>query len=173
MRIETITRTLYSYDELSQASKEKAVRQIDGVYVVDQWWDNVYYSAEQVGVNITSFDDRMAITGELTMDVMSCIKAVMDNHGEDSRTYKISKRYLDQIMAWEEAWTSLRHDDESAYYEKFSDFMDEIHDQYREDILRAYRILLNEEYEYLSSDEAIIEFIRGNNVEFLEDGTEA
>jgi hypothetical protein len=56
MRTETTTRTLYTFDALSEKAKDKARdwwRQSAGH---DQWWEFTFEDAQRVGLKIESFD---------------------------------------------------------------------------------------------------------------------
>jgi len=69
--------------------------------------------------------------------------------------------------------------DQSLLYKPAKEFLDaldageleeEIGHEYMDDIELAYFKLLQDEYKYLTSDEAIIETIKANGYEFLENG---
>jgi hypothetical protein len=49
--------------------------------------------------------------------------------------------------------------------------MEELEDWFLHELLEDYRILLEREYEYLTSDESVAESLECNGVEFLEDGS--
>ena len=52
----------------------------------------------------------------------------------------------------------------------FDNDCDILDDEFRVSILEDYRIMLQKQYEYLCSEEAIIETIEANDYEFTEDG---
>lgn len=53
---------------------------------------------------------------------------------------------------------------------EFDNDADELESEYFNLLLEDYRIMLNKEYEYLTSDEVIKETIEANEYEFTEDG---
>ena len=58
--------TVYSFSELSDSSKQKAIEDNRYISVKENWWENVYEDANNIGLKITSFDDyRGEIEGEL------------------------------------------------------------------------------------------------------------
>jgi hypothetical protein len=49
--------------------------------------------------------------------------------------------------------------------------LDELEEEFEQEILEEFRCLLSTEFEYLSSRKAIEETILANDFDFLEDGT--
>ena len=49
--------------------------------------------------------------------------------------------------------------------------LDEMSEEFLKSLLEDYRIILENEYEYLTSKEAILETIEANDYEFTADGT--
>jgi hypothetical protein len=146
--METITETynIYSFNELSDESKEKAVENLHDINVDYDWWDNVYSDAEQVGIKIEEFgiDRNYFITTSPILSPDDIANAIIKNHGDVCNTYKIASEYLKNS--------------------------DELDDEFLSDIEDEYLSMLNREYEYLTSEESIIETIEANEYNFLENG---
>ena len=141
--METITTTVYNFDELSDEAKEKARDWYREGALDYEWWDCTYNDAATIGLKITSFDlDHGTISGELLWSVDESIDTIMANHGKACGTYK----------------TAL-------LYNRAEDLED-----YKHDLLEDYRIMLNHEMEYLLSDEAVDESIEANEYTFTESG---
>jgi hypothetical protein len=154
MRTETKTFTVYSFDELSEEGKEKAISKLYDLNVDHEWWSFTYDDAKEIGLKITGFDiDRNRnATGHFIMSAEDVARAIMRNHGEYCCTTQTAKKYLPNLL-----------NDESEEYE------DNAH-EFLQDLLEDYAILLQQEYEYLTSEESIKESIRANEYEFTEDG---
>ena len=161
MRTETITKTLYAFDELSESAQEHAINRLGGINVDQEWWDCTYDDAENIGLEITSFSER-DIDGGFIESAESCAYAIQAQHGPDCDTLKDADRYLserdDLIRTWPE--------DESGLDEK----LDDLDNEFLHDLLEDYRIELCNDYDYLTSREAIVESIDANGYEFDENG---
>jgi hypothetical protein len=160
----------YQFDELSDDAKAKAVENLYDLNVDTDWWECIYYDAAQIGLKITSFDiDRNRhAKGEFTLSAAEVMANIFANHGEECETYKTAK-------AFEEDWQPL-----------FNEYMDELSDKYEsqeaeddlsdmesnflESLLEDYSIMLQNHYEYQTSEEAIIDTILANEYEFTEEG---
>ena len=59
------------------------------------------------------------------------------------------------------------------YAKADDDDIDDLSDEFLKALLEEYRIILTNEFEWLTSDEAIIDTLRANEYEFNEDGSRA
>ncbi|MGD0340536.1 MAG: hypothetical protein ABSA76_02345, partial [Bacteroidales bacterium] len=164
MRTETTTRTLYSYSELSEEAKQKAIENLWDINIDYDWFDFTEEDARQIGLNIKEFDiDRASfVKGEFINSAPEVAEAIMQNHGKDCETYKTAKTFLDDLNALTGQYPNIEDAPE--------DEMEELEDEFLKSICEDYRIILTKEYEYLTSEEAIIETIKANEYEFTEDG---
>ena len=143
--MKTIKTTVYEFDELSDKSKENAIRNLYDINVDYDWWESLYEDAERAGIKITAFDlYRKEIDGELLIDAIKVKEAILNNHGKSCATYKTVKDY------------------------DFRTKVDE--DEFLYSLLGDYLTLLNHEYDYLTSEQAIAEAIRINEYDFTKDG---
>ena len=161
MRTVTITKTLYAFDELSESAQEHAINGLEGIYVDQEWWDCTYEDAENIELEITSFSDR-DIDGGFIESAESCAYAIQAQHGPDCDTLKDADRYLSERADLVKTWP----EDESGLDEK----LDDLDNEFLHDLLEDYRIMLGNEYDYLTSREAIVEYIDANGYEFDENG---
>ena len=176
----TKTITLYSFSELSESVQDKVVENMWEINVHYDWWEAVYEDAENIGIDIKEFDlDHGTISGELDWHLIDSINSVLSEHGESTDTYSVAKSYLEDYNEEYKKWivnqdTSGCEDwSEDDWYNefRFSDEVDNMALNYRKDMLETYRVLLNKEYDYLTSREAIIETILVNDYVFTEDGS--
>ena len=173
MRIRTIKESLYTFNELSEEAKEKAIENLYDVNVDYAWWDSTYENAENIGCKITGFDiDRGSYCNiEFQTSAIEVAEDILINHGEQSETYKTA-------MAFMQEWQPISDDymdEASENYEsaESEDKLCELEEDFKNSLSEDYRIILKNEYEYLTSKEAIIKSIEVNGYEFYEDGTMA
>jgi hypothetical protein len=141
----TIEVRLYQFDELSEQAKKNVIEANYDINVDHYWWDFTYEDSEEIGIKITEFDlYHRTINGKLLLDPAEVKKLVVKNHGKQCGTYQYA-------MSWD-----MRHEIDQ--------------DEFLRGMLREYLKMLQENYDYYTSEEAIIETIRANEYEFTEDG---
>lgn len=146
--MKTKTINLYEFSELSEKAKETALQNLWDINVDYNWWESVYEDAANVGIKITSFDiDRRQISGEFEQSAPETVESILSNHGKDCETYKTAMRYKNCF--------DLPSD------ETDEDKLEQDADEFLKDILEDYLIILHKEFEYLTSEEAILETIAG------------
>ena len=165
---------VYRFEELSEEVQEETLARYFDLNVSFEWWENVCEDAKTIGVGIESFDlDRGSdCRGKFLQDELDVAENVLKDHGKDCETYTDAYEFVwDMAVAENEYRTDMQGaDDENqvefdAYYQRpelLSDFQDTIFED--------YRIILQKEYDYLTSEEAIRETIDANEYEFTEDG---
>ncbi len=172
--MKTKTITLYEFKELSEDAKEKAINQLWDINVNHEWWDCLYGDAEIIGLKLTEFDlDRNRhAKGKLLVSLSECCELIINEHGPDCITRKTAEDYLKQWVELVKKYSDGVHTDEVAEhnYPKFDHLADELESDFTNSILEDYSILLQNEYEYLTSKEQIIETIEANEYTFTEDG---
>lgn len=64
--MKTKTYNVYTFEELNDEQKEKAIMNLSDINVNHDWWEYMYSDAETIGLRITGFDlDRSRhATGE-------------------------------------------------------------------------------------------------------------
>lgn len=172
MRTYTVEHTVYTWDELTDKAKKHALEELWDINVDCEWWDWTYEDAENIGLNITEFDlDHGTIDGNLTDSALSTANKIMAEHGKDCKTYVTAMGYLhDYAILIEQE--RLEWDAEKEGYEFDTDEADtdDIDREFLRSLLEDYRILLQREYGYQTSEEAIIETILANEYEFDANG---
>ncbi len=166
-RQETTTRTLYKFDELSLEAQSKALDGMRDINVDFQWWEFTYQDAARIGLKITSFElDRARnATGGFIGTGHECAVLIIAEHGKDCETFKTATRYLASYPA--------KPEEEHDTYGDWSEARDNWEHEFLQDILEDYSIILQHEYEYNCSDEAVKDTIESNEYEFTEDGVHA
>jgi hypothetical protein len=167
----TILKTVYSFNELSDAAKERAVNELRIANLQDTWWGFIYDDAKEAGLKITSFDlDRNRhAKGSFTLSAAEVAQNVLNNHGEECGTYKAAQSFLEEHSPL----FALYLDEESESYESYEaeQHLQEIEDEFLSSLLEEYSLILQKEYEYQHEEEHVLSFIESNAFEFYEDGS--
>ena len=82
---------------------------------------------------------------------------ILKFHGLNCETYKIAERYIKE-------YNDIQHDEDLD--EKLDDLDEEYQKEFSEEVLS----MLRREYEYMTSDEHIIEMFEVNGYEFTDQG---
>jgi hypothetical protein len=172
--MKTVQVKVYKFDELSDEAKERVIDSFRHVNVEFDWWEGIYSDAENVGIKITSFDlDRNRHADGVFQDNFEEIcRRIMAEHGEVCETYKTAQSYLNRYNELVTKYsdgvnTELVAEDNEWEFDKECE---ELREEFEKEIFEDYSMMLQNEYEYLCSDEAVYEFIRSNEYEFTEDG---
>jgi len=153
-----VTINVYQFHELDDAAKDKAIYNYSDINLWGGWWEGTYEDAKSIGLKLTSFglDRSRQADGEFIDDADYCANKIISEHGKHCPTYKTAANYLDER-------SQLDIDEQE-------DELSDLDEQFLKDICEDYSIMLQNEYEYLYSDEAIIEGIVANEYEFDEFG---
>jgi hypothetical protein len=171
--------TLYSFSELSDESKENAIKNNINCNVDYVWWAGVYADAKELGLIITESDTyHSTIDGRLELSLLESCKVVRKNHGKHCDTFKIAKQYLSEYCSAFVEWLSYQDTEDEEDWTRldwFDDFesseeAEDITNNYKLAMLEEYIVLLRKEYDYLTSEEAIVETINANEWLFEESG---
>lgn len=192
MRTITTTKTVYTFDELSEKAKEKAITKCYDTNVDYEWWENVYEDAENIGLKISEFDIGRGsyVKGDFLLLAYDVAQAIIKEHGAECETFKTALNYIEtrrehiqkeklehaQLFADDLCrvdkdqftWNGLIYGENYLDDENIN--TDEIDDEFLQSLCEDYRIMLQREYEFLTSEEAIIETIQANEYEFDEEG---
>lgn len=164
---------VYLFGELSDDAKEKAVAGLCDINVFHDWWESTYEDAETVKLKLTEFDiDRgNYCRGEFIEYAKDTADAIINEHGPDCETYKTAGEYMNGCDLLGQEYPVKLDDDEYDENENDRDHeQSELDVEFLKAILEDYRIILQKEYEYMTSEDAIIETIKANEYEFTEDG---
>lgn len=164
----------YQFRELSEEAKEKAVENLADINVNYEWWYCFMDDAAQIGLKIEEFDIGRGnfCRGQFTESAEYTAEKILNEHGKSCDTYQTAKNYLENRTELVKKYSDGRQLDivaEDNEYD-FDNDCDELDNEFLRSILEDYRIYLQKEYEYLTSEKTIIETIEANYYEFTEDG---
>lgn len=163
--MKTVEINLYKFNELSEEVKQKVLNNLYDINVMHDWWDFIYEDAGTIGIELNGFglDRYKHASGSFTLDALEVAQNIVNEHGELCDTYKTALSFLEEHAPVF-----------SEYFEKESEELEdelmEIEDEFLKNILDDYANILQDEYEYRISEEAIIEAIKANDYDFTEDG---
>ncbi len=182
----TIETTVYKFDELSETAKQKALESFYDINVDYEWWEFIYDDAKNVGIKITGFDldRRKNCEGKFYDDAEEVANKILQEHGDTCETYKTAKAFLGELANIESRykgrWSQYNdetpedereYDDFDDYFEQEAEYdIEDAKNDFKKYIFSDYANMLQENYEYLTSEEAIIESIEANEYEFTENG---
>ena len=152
MRLETTK--IYTYDELSDSAKDKAVDDHNDINIEDDfWYEHISDELLEYGAILVEFDIYRDKIGIDFGDCGEFASKVMENHGNHTDAYILSMNFLNDLMT--------ACDD---------DTIEETSREYANAMSQEYLKILRDSYEYAMSNESIVETIIANEYEFLASG---
>lgn len=165
--------TVYSFSELAEDVQDKVLEKFADINVDYDWYQSVYEDAEMVGLKITGFDIyRRDISIDFTRDAPFTAGKILAEHGEQCDTYKLAQAFeadRDALVEKHSDGVNLNVVDYENEYE-FDQECNELEADFLQSLGEAYLSMLEEQYEYLSSREAIVETIEINEYLFTKNG---
>jgi len=147
--MKTIELKAYEFSELNDKAKEKVLQEYCSLNVDnDWWWEFCYEDFNTLGLKVNSFDIyRQTIDIEFKNDIKEFCNNIV-NSWNDTDMLNICNDYL--------ANGNNTNKENESYYKKLI----------AEEVLTS----LTNEYDYLISEEAVIERIEANEYYFNEEG---
>jgi len=173
MKTITVSTDIYKFSELPVESQQKALEKLYDINVGYEWWEFIYEDATNVGFIIKGFDEAYYIEKSMFKDSHErTADRILENHGETSDTFKAAAEFLKERDALVEKLSNGL--DKNRVTEDNNDEFDacigDLEYEFQQSLESSYREILRKEYEYLISNEAIIESIEANDYDFTIDG---
>lgn len=160
--MQTKTYTIYTFDELDESAKDKARQWYREGALDYEWWD-IYPDDYALDEKHFYFDlYRRTIDIRPSRSAEDTAKHIVENHGEHCDSYIVAKEYLTKLDAFDYG------DDEYDYGKK--EALEEMADDFMQQLGECVLSSLIKEEEYLMSDEAVDESILANEYTFDENG---
>jgi len=152
--MKTITINLYEFNELSEKAQRHALNKMWDINIDYEWWDWTYEDALNVGCIIKGFDLGRGKSVNLVIDNehIEVAQKIVENWGETCDGYKESKQFIEDFETVDE------------------DILDNLKHKYKDVLEKTFWNMLQEDYDYKISDEAIKETIESNEYYFTESG---
>ena len=163
----TITKTIYTYDELSDKSKARARAWYREGNDLSSLWDDIREDAKSIGLKIISLDQHRANKGEFIRSAPECAETILREHGDTCETYKTAKGYLDALQKLGDRPSDTMEDADDNEYE---DAREDLDKEFLQSLLSDYFYRLQRDEEYAYSEESVSENILINEYTFDEDG---
>ena len=166
----TIETKAYTFSELSEDAKQKAIENHYDINVDYEWWESIYEDAGRIGLEIDGFglDRGLHASGGLTLSALEVAQNIINEHGEKCDTYKLAQDFLNEHAP---IFSDYMNEESENYESKeLEDDMAYLEDEFTKDLLNEYASMLQRSFEDLTSEEAITETIVANGYEFTEDG---
>lgn len=170
----TVRTKVYQFNELNDEAKQVAIDKNREINVDYKWWVFTYEDAENIGLKLNGFDldINKHATGKLLQDAYYTANEIIKNHGVTCETYKTAN---DFIEFWNEA---VKLHSDGIITDKVADGKEDYFDEYvadseekfLKDILSNYADILQNECDYLQTDEAVKETLIANEYEFTKEG---
>ena len=173
MRTKVTKTVVYPFDELSEDAKEKAVQGFWDINLFNEWWESIFEDAAEVYIELTEFElDRGSYChGEFIKDAEDTAKLIIEDHGKSCETYKTAIEFIeDSAKLYMKYPVKLDDDGDDENETIREDKQEELNVEFKYSLLEDYRIILQNEYEHLGSEDVIIETIKINEYEFTVDG---
>lgn len=168
------TYNVYKYDELTKDQQQKAVTNLSDINTDCDWWDGIYSDAKDIGLTLEYFnlDRNRHATGKFSEDVHKVAENIKENHGEMCDTYRIATDYVSVRDALVKKYEDKNKPDHVAdkHLEIFDEQLDIADAHFETMLIEAYSVILQKDYEYLVTEEAIIETIQANDYNFTSKG---
>ena len=177
-----ITVKAYKFDELSEAAKKRALNAFRDINVEFDWWtygayDTIRTAGRLLGLDIDriNFDMYLYCIFDADYEYARGASAAVckefpqntDLHKIASELQALQKRHFYSLSC---AVTKGRSMNRYECFRFCEDYECEELGDIIDDFAHWARVLLRDEYEYLTSDEVVQEAIEANEYEFTEDG---
>lgn len=173
--METINVKLYSFNELKEDIKNKVIQDNYDINTNYDWWECTYDTFNECGIKIDSFDlYRKHIEIDNILDWEEIAKNLKNNFCNSHDLYIDSLNFIkerDNLI--KELGSGNDKDGYSVDYDNWDIYDEriiEIETEYKRELENDILNWLNSEYEYLTSEQAIIETIEANEFKFLKHG---
>lgn len=168
--MQTITINTYSFNELSDTAKKKAIDEFRYMFVEDtSWYDHIIEDANNVNLDLRVIDYDFPqcnsyIDIKKGKHIEDIISAILHNHGCECETFKIAQRFSERLQVINTLHGEHKNDD--RYTDERWGLLPELL-QYLE---REYTTMLANEYNHLISDYYIEETLESMDYQFNKDG---
>lgn len=190
MRNKCICKDIFKFDELSEDVQGKVLDNMREWDVYHEWWEFVYEDAKECGAIIGISVDNIYFSGFSSQGDGACfegsyvyrkgsVKEIKKHAPQDEELHAIAEAlYREQKQHGYKLEANIKHrgryyhsssNDITVYFDGFDTYSTDIEEALRRFMDWIYK-RLEQEYKYLTSDEAVKETIEANEYEFTVDG---
>ena len=167
--MERITKeiTLYTFDELSEETKEIARNWFREGLTGEFEQECTLDDAKAIGLDIIELSQHRANKGKFIEGAVECAQAIIEDHGKECETYKTARSFLESLDSLN---VEYPEDEEGYRSEAYEDEKEDLEKEFLQSLLSDYQYMLDKDIGYQNSDEAVDENIRANGYTFRENG---
>jgi len=161
--MKTIEIKVYKFEELDKQTKEKVIDNYRNINVEDfQWYDWIKDDFNRLGLEIQEFDlGRRNYVKIYIENFEDTSNYIIEEFGDSVAIKQTAKNYINE---YEKIQANFKEDED---IEREVELLDEQYEkEYSEDILSYLRA----NYEWETSDEAVINTIEANDYDFTTEG---
>lgn len=185
MKEQTFTFKTYTYDELSQEAKEKALEELQAINVDYEWWEfsvenearvweeeyGIAFEPSEVCFNLELRYQELYFSANKIgiSDATKLLAAISgkEEYGQMASEGLLVPSFSVQHFGGGNAVTHLRLED---YRADGSPDLPFDADEWFKDLVRGFWEKLAKEYQSLTTEESVIDTIKANELNFFEDG---
>lgn len=166
-----IKTTVYNFDELPKDIQQKVLERECYINVEHfDWWDSVYEDAKNIGLQINGFDleRNRHCKGEFLYSANEVAQNILNEHGENCETFKTATKFME---VWQPVFNDYMDESSENYESKdWEEKLQKLEDDFLNELLEDYAIMLQNDLEYRTSKEAIKETIEASEYTFTIEG---
>lgn len=172
----TIEIEAYKFNELDEQTKLQVIEDNIHINVEHDWWDCTYETLRECGIKVNSFDigRRQECEIEFYEDSFDVATNIVDTFGEAMDIVKGSKNFIKDrdalVKKYGEGNDTDGYSVKMELYDEFDEEEADLTHEFQRELSVEILHWLRDEYEYLTSEEAIIETIEANDIEFTKEG---
>jgi len=178
----TRTITVYNFSELSEDAKENAIENLADINIELEWWEPIYEDLKSIGFECKGFEIYRYCKLIATESYRTVAKKVLEQHGQSCGTYTLAFQFIEthQNLSYRldrllDMYHSGKYQDHREQWlsEKIDDLenqIEELESKFHNDMENDYRLMLEKEWDYLTTEEAIVNTIETMEYEFDKNG---
>ena len=171
----TIEIKAYQFKELDEKTKQKVIQNNAEINVKYDWWECTYDTFKEVGVKIEGFDIyRGESEIQFYLDHTEVASKIIETFGESTPISITCKNFMKErdalVKKYGEGNEIAGYSVKEELYDEFDEEEEEIILDFAGELNADILEWLTREFEWLTSEESIIEAIEENEYEFTEEG---
>jgi len=178
----TRTITVYTFSELSEDAKENAIENLADINVDYYWWSSIYEELKNIGFECNDFEIYHHCKLTATESYRTIAQKILEQHDQICDTYTLAVQFIEDLQnliykleRLSDMYHSGRHQDHreqwlSKKIDELENQIEELESEFHNDMENDYRLMLEKEWDYLTTEEAIVDTIETMDYEFDKNG---
>jgi len=172
----TIEIQAYKFNELDEQTRLQVIEDNIYINVEYDWWDCTYETLKECRIKVNSFDigRRQECEIEFLEDGYAIATSIVETFGEAMDIVKDAENFIKDrdaiVKKYGEGNDTDGYSVKYEFYDEFDEEEEDLTHEFQRELSCEILHWLRDEYEYLTSEQAIIETIEANEMEFTEEG---